>query len=172
MTKQLPKLSTKVRWWYSPLALWNLAKVTTWLGYDIFFENTDRIMDVLEIFCWCIKLFNVLENSDQSLYPASRYFTFRWMAQQFWSRALTFQKNCFIQFNESPLKIMKNILLYHVKSSFPSRNIYIFVLTFCLCRIKLSENLWRLNLVKKQLQYTYCPILYELKATRQWNSVH
>ena len=31
------------------------------------------------------------------------------------------------------------------------------------------QNPWRHNLVNKQLQYTYCPISQEVKATRQWN---
>ena len=30
------------------------------------------------------------------------------------------------------------------------------------------QNLERRNLVNKQLQYTYCPISQEVKATRQW----
>ena len=34
------------------------------------------------------------------------------------------------------------------------------------------QNLWRHNLVKKQLQYTYCPISHEVKATRQLNLVN
>ena len=29
------------------------------------------------------------------------------------------------------------------------------------------QNLWRHNLVKKQLQYTYCPISHKVKANRQ-----
>ena len=41
-----------------------------------------------------------------------------------------FPKNCFICFNESPLKMMKNAFLFHVKSSFRSQNIYFFILTF------------------------------------------
>ena len=39
----------------------------------------------------------------------------------------------FIYFNESPLKMMKQCFLFHVKSSFCSWDIYIFVLTW-LCR--------------------------------------
>ena len=40
----------------------------------------------------------------------------------------------FIFFNESPLKMIKNAILFHVKSSFCSSDIYIFVLTLWLCR--------------------------------------
>ena len=53
--------------------------------------------------------------------------------------------------------------------------IFIFVMTFWSCRksglirkISLTSK-WRHNLVNKQLQYTYCPVFHELKATRQWN---
>ena len=33
------------------------------------------------------------------------------------------------------------------------------------------QNLWRHNLINKQLQDTYCPISHEVKTTRQWNLV-
>ena len=33
------------------------------------------------------------------------------------------------------------------------------------------QNLWRHNLVNKQLQDTYCPISHEVKTTRQWHLV-
>ena len=54
-------------------------------------------------------------------------------------------------------------------------------LNFCLDFLIMQKNgliekdwfqqLWRHNLVNKQLQYTYCPISYEVKASRQWNLV-
>ena len=31
------------------------------------------------------------------------------------------------------------------------------------------QNLWRQNLAKEQLQYTYCPISQEVTAIAQWN---
>ena len=34
---------------------------------------------------------------------------------------------------ESPLKIMKNVFLFHLKSSFRSQDIQVFVLTFWSC---------------------------------------
>ena len=34
------------------------------------------------------------------------------------------------------------------------------------------QNLWRHNLVNKQLQYTNCPISHDVKTTRQWNLVN
>ena len=44
-----------------------------------------------------------------------------------------------IYVNESLLKMMKNVFLFHVKSSFYSSDIYSFVLAFCLCR-KTAES--------------------------------
>ena len=43
-------------------------------------------------------------------------------------------KNLFLIFNESPLKMIKNAILLHVKNSFYSWDIYVLVLTFWLCR--------------------------------------
>ena len=43
-------------------------------------------------------------------------------------------KNLFLIFNESPLKMIKNAILFHVKNSFYSWDIYVLVLTFWLCR--------------------------------------
>ena len=40
------------------------------------------------------------------------------------------KKNCFICFNENPLKMMKNVFLFYFKISFRSEDIWIFVLTF------------------------------------------
>ena len=34
------------------------------------------------------------------------------------------------------------------------------------------QNLWRHNLVYKQLEHTHFPISHELKATTQWNLVN
>ena len=97
------------------------------------------------------------------------------------------KNNCFICFNESALKMMKNVFyfendekcfLFHLKRSFHSKGIQIFVLIFWPCgknvlirKIRLISNLWRHSLIKKQLQYTYCPMSHEVKATRQWNLV-
>ena len=68
-------------------------------------------------------------------------------------------------FASVPLKIMKNVFLFHPKSSLRSQDIQIFVLTFWTCR----ENMIRKPnfLVNIQLQYTYCPISLEVKLTRQ-----
>ena len=40
------------------------------------------------------------------------------------------KKNCFICFNESPLKMMKNVFSFYLKSSFRAQDIWIFVLNF------------------------------------------
>ena len=74
-------------------------------------------------------------------------------------------KNCFICFNENALKMMKKAfflfkifqllswLIGHVeKKAWFERRRWI-------------EVLWRHNLVNKQLQYTYCSISHEAKAT-------
>ena len=39
----------------------------------------------------------------------------------------------------------------------------------CFFFVRILENSLRHNLANKQLQYTYCPISHEVKATRQWN---
>ena len=57
------------------------------------------------------------------------------------------KKFLFIYFNESPLKIMKNA--------------FYFILKYLLYY----------NLVRKQLQYTYCAISHEVKVTKYWNFV-
>ena len=45
------------------------------------------------------------------------------------SRALTFQKNCFISFKKSPLKVMKNVFYFILKYFFFLRYLN---LNFCL----------------------------------------
>lgn len=49
-----------------PLVVLNLVIVTTWLGYEIFFNDTNEVLNLSESFSWHIKLFNVLENSNQT----------------------------------------------------------------------------------------------------------
>ena len=72
-----------------------------------------------------------------------------------------------------PFKNDENCLLFHLKSSFRSQDIQIFILTFWSCRrnglirkTRLISKFWRRNLVNKQLQYTYCPISHKEKTTR------
>ena len=75
-----------------------------------------------------------------------------------------------------PFKSDEKCFLFHLKGSFPSKNIQILFLTFWLCwrnalvrKIRLISKFWRHNLFNKQLQYTYCPMSHEVKATRYWN---
>ena len=88
------------------------------------------------------------------------------------------KKNCFICFNESPLKMIKNDFYFILKA------VFILKIFKCLCwlyghvgktawleRWGEFQNLWHQGLVKKQLQYTYCQIYHEVKATRQWHLV-
>ena len=72
------------------------------------------------------------------------------------------------------LKVLKNdgkCLLFHLKNSFRSQDILVFVTTFSSCRkngllkmIKLTSNSWRL--IYKELYYTYCPISHKVKANQ------
>ena len=75
-----------------------------------------------------------------------------------------------------PFKNFEKWFLFHLKSSFRSWDIWVFVLTFWPCRkndlirnIKLISKFWRHKLVNKQLQYIYCSIARKVKATRQWD---
>ena len=76
-------------------------------------------------------------------------------------------------FQWKPVKNDAKCFLLHLKSSFRSQDVYIFVLIFWLCRKSQSyfQNLWRHNMANKQLQYTYCPISDEVKTTRKQNLV-
>ena len=72
----------------------------------------------------------------------------------------------------------REMLLFHRKSFFRSQFILIFVLDFWLYKttwLEIScwfQNLWLQSLVNKQLQYKYCLISHEVKATRKWNLVN
>ena len=88
------------------------------------------------------------------------------------------KRKCFICFNESLLKKIKNVFYFTLKALFILKIFEFFVLDFgqvekTAC---VERNLWRHNLVNKQLQYTYWytywPISPEVKATRQWNLVN
>ena len=54
------------------------------------------------------------------------------------------KKNFVICFNDSPTKMIKNAFLLHIKSSFHSQDISVFVLIFLACR-KNSLNRKRVN---------------------------
>ena len=88
------------------------------------------------------------------------------------------KKNCFICFNESPLKKVKNAFYFILKALFVLKMFKYLSRVFghvgktaWLERYDWFQNLWRHSLVNKQLQYTYYPISHEVKATRQWNLV-
>ena len=86
------------------------------------------------------------------------------------------KKNCLICFNESPLKLMKNVYLI-LKVNFVLK-IYKFLSwllghveeTAYLERQSQCQNLWRHSLVNTHYN-THCPVSYKVKATRQWNLV-
>ena len=84
-----------------------------------------------------------------------------------------FPQNFFYLLQWKPLKNADKCFLFRLKFPFSSQDISIFVLTFWSHRknvlirnISLFQNSWRHNLFNKQLQYTYCPISLEVKATR------
>ena len=67
--------------------------------------------------------------------------------------------------------------MFHLLSFSHSQDIYIFILKFCSSRKTTwlerqiwFQNLWHLNFVSKQLQYTYWPISQEVKVIRHWNA--
>ena len=88
------------------------------------------------------------------------------------------KKNCFIYFHENPLKMIKNVFYFILKDFFVVK-----IFTFLFSDFSQIEktawlewsgqfqNLWRYNLVNKQLRYTYWPISHEVKPIRQWNLV-
>ena len=89
------------------------------------------------------------------------------------------KKNCVICFIESHLRMMKNAFNFILNALFVLK-IFKFLSwllghvekTVWLEREGWFQNSWRHNLVNKQLQYTYCPISHEVKATKQLNLVN
>ena len=83
------------------------------------------------------------------------------------------KKICFICFNESPLKMMKNAFYFILKAFFVLK-IFKFLSqrfghvekTAWLERYNWFQNLWRHSVVNKQLQYTHYPISYEVKGNQ------
>ena len=76
--------------------------------------------------------------------------------------------------NWKSFKKYEKCYLFHLKNSFHSSAISIFVLNFCPCKktawyesLDKFQNLWRHKLDNKQLQYTYCYVTRYLKKYRQ-----
>ena len=89
----------------------------------------------------------------------------------------TSKKLCFIWFNDSHLKMMKNNFYFILKAFFVLK-----IFTFLswlfddwkndlIRRVRSISKVLRHNLVSKQLWYTYCPLFREVKTTSQWNLV-
>ena len=80
------------------------------------------------------------------------------------------KEKCFICFNESPLKMAKNVFFYFILKVPLVQRYFNFFMTVCSYRKNglISE---KHNLVNKQLQYRYCPISHEVKTIKQWNLV-
>ena len=88
------------------------------------------------------------------------------------------KKNYFIYFNENSLKLMKNAFHFILKALFVIK-----IIKFCLDfwsrrenglirKIRLISKFMTFNRVNKQLQYIYCTIPHEVKATRKLNLVN
>ena len=86
------------------------------------------------------------------------------------------KKYCFICFNESLLKMMKNIFYIILKALFILKILKF--LSWLLGHLKKSCLIRKIRWISKfmtshnthiYLQYTYCPISHEEKPTRQWN---
>ena len=101
-----------------------------------------------------------------------------WWISLFKVRLSPSKKFIFIYFNGSPLKTMKNAFCFILKAPFVLDIFKFFSWLFRYKEKRLDKNvmanfktLWRHRLDKKPLQYTFCPISQELKATRKWNLV-
>ena len=75
-------------------------------------------------------------------------------------RTLTFPNNLCYLFHWKPFKKDGKCFLFHLKSSFCSEDIQVFVMTFwswrkngLIKKIRIIQNSWRHNLINKQLQY-------------------
>ena len=84
------------------------------------------------------------------------------------------KETCYLK----PFKNYEKCFLFHLKNSFRSQDIYVLVMTFWSCRkkglirkIKLTSKFMTSQPAHKQLQYKYCPISHEVKATRQCNLI-
>ena len=87
------------------------------------------------------------------------------------------RKICVICLIESLLKMMNKCFLFHLKSSFHSQDIYVFVTTFWSCRkSSLSREItlgsWRRSLVYKRVKCAYCPTSRGVGVARRWNLVN
>ena len=79
---------------------------------------------------------------------------------------LSSKKIYFICFNESSLKLMKNDFYFIFKALFVLK-----ISKFLSKPFGHMEKTVFLNLVKKQLQFTYYPLLCKVKIIRQWTLV-
>ena len=128
---------------------------------------------------WCRKLLKKNLKYKSILYNSTELIV-DWTSREFQNQSVVFsRKNKGTVFaNWKPINNDEKSFLFYLKSSFRSQDIQVFVLTFwsCIKRIWLERqgqfwNLWHLNLVKKQLQYTYWSISQEVKIARQSNLV-
>ena len=84
-----------------------------------------------------------------------------------------------ICFNDSPSKMVKNAFYFILKALFVLKIFkflsWLFGHVGKTAWLERSDEFWNLgrhNVVRKQLQWIYCPISHEVKATRQWSLVN
>ena len=130
---------------------------------------------------WCMRLFiKCIKTILSSWFRVS--FSLRFMeiilmllAYKLKVGILHSKKKMFYFLQWKPFKSDENCFLFRLENYFRSQDIYVFVLTFWLCRkdslIRSCLGLWCNNLVNKQLYYTYWPISHEVKTTRKWSLV-
>ena len=144
---------------------------------------------------WFLKMFSNMETFCRNAIPANHLyyaiyaitclFICSFQFQQNLLTVLYFKvglspskQNCFVCFKESPLKMMNNTCYFTLKVlsvlkifKFLSWLFWSYRKSSLIRKTRLISTFWRHSLVKKQLQYTYCPISHEIKAVRQWHLV-
>ena len=80
------------------------------------------------------------------------------------------KKLCYL-LDWKPFKNGEKCFLFHLKSFFRSKDVYVFVTTFWPCRKNSLIIRWISKFMTsqpglKQLQYTYCPISHKVKANQ------
>ena len=154
--------------------------VKKWYSANVFSDTKQKHV------CWknykVIKVSGCIARALFSMSSESRFVN-ETLAQVFSCEFCEISKNNF--FTEEtifdkwkPLKVMKNAFYFTLKALFVLQifkflsRLFGHVEDGSIRKIRSDrQNPWRHDLVKKQLQYTYCPISQEVKATRQWNLV-
>ena len=121
----------------------NLADSQFLLNYALFSKN------------WCRKLLKKNLKYKRILYNSTEL-SVDWTSREFQNQSIVFSRKNKDTLSDLRQFLVTKIPLLMIKMLFIS---------------PWNWNLWRLSLVKKQLQYTYWLISQEVKTTRQWNLV-